>query len=302
MRRNVQHSLLLAGLGLALAGPALAAEPTPAEAGDVAIQKLFEESTRQVLPLDPSQIREFRGKLKQTEEALYDTPPEISNRTIRLALDPGAEAPKVRLAPGYVSTFALFDATGAPWPISSLTQPGGSADSKPFDVTRVEVGEKNIITVSPLSRSAHGNVVLILEGHPMPVTIRLQTTEAASSASDSIAFQANRRGPLAAAPEIGKPPVSAVDKIQLAFLDGVPVSGARELSLVPDLKDVAVWEYQGKYYLRTPHPAVWPAWTSVATGVDGTRVYEMPPVPSIMVSANGVTQSLTVEDTRVSSR
>ena len=58
-------------------------------------QALFQESLRQMMPLDEGQIQEYRERSDQRERALLPIAPALSSRTVRVPLEPGRAPVKV---------------------------------------------------------------------------------------------------------------------------------------------------------------------------------------------------------------
>lgn len=52
-------------------------------------QALFEESLRQMMPLDESQIQEYRSRSDERERALLPVSPSLNTRTVNVSLEPG---------------------------------------------------------------------------------------------------------------------------------------------------------------------------------------------------------------------
>jgi len=260
-------------------------------------QRQFELSTEQVLPLTPEQIRAFKAKVGDTTQAMRPLePPKMVTRSAKLKLEPGVTPPALQVAPGYVSTVLFYDSSGAPWPITSITV--GNANK--FSVQHNEnLKPGNMITVSPLSRHSHTNLAVTLQNQSLPVVLSVKTDDAERGAiHDSlVSFSATMRGPLAEKPTIGGvAATSVVDETMLGFVDGVPPASAKFMNCIPRTDGVSVWKYDGQIYVRSRHAAIWPAWNMVANGTGDVRVYKMPVVPSIMLSVNGATQTLSLEE------
>ena len=261
-------------------------------------QRQFELSTEQVLPLTPEQIKQFKGSVGKTTEALrLSEPPTMNTRSAKLKLEPGVMPPVIQLAPGYVSTILIYDVSGAPWPITSIT----TGNTNYFSVHHNEsLKPGNMLTISPIARYAHTNIAVTLEGQSLPVILQVRTDDRDKGAiHDSlVSFQTDMRGPLAEKPSIGggQNAKSVVNETMLAFLDGAPPSEAKYVSSKPSFEGVSVWEYMGQTYLRTRYPAMWPAWTTVVNGAGKIRVYKMPIVPSIMLTVGGTTQTINLGD------
>jgi len=259
--------------------------------------KAFKQSLQSYVPLSPEQIEQLQNRMQETNEAVHSAPPpKMSNRTRRFVLDPGHEPPVLKVAPGYVSSIAFFDVTGEPWPVTSIVvgNPSYYNVQKPKDLK-----PGNMLIITALKKHVDSNIVLTLQGHDMPMTIQLETIDRKKEAvtDATIAFQANKRGPLAKEPQIGPELDPTVDNTMLSFLDGVPPSSAKHKIVTPAIEGVHLWSYQKSYFLRTKYSVVWPAWVSIVKGVGGVNVYKFSKkTPSVMLSKNGKTVSLKVEN------
>lgn len=269
----------------ALAGGAISASNSTS-------RNVFEESLKQRFPMSKEQIRHFKRRLDETQRTLRDnSTPKMNTQTRRLSFETGSKPSVLRIAPGYVTTLAFMDATGKPWPVSSVTL----GNPNYYKVVQPK-GEGHIITVSALKKYADSNLALTFQGRHMPVTIQLKTVSGEQESTDSlVVFQTDRRGPNAEEPTIGPRPEPTVSKVMMSFLDRVPPGSARRMEIKPRVSGVSLWSYQDALYLRTEYPVMWPAWTAVSHGPNDVRVYEMPRVSSVMVSREGKSVSIKVK-------
>ena len=76
----------------ATAGPAATVAstnaPPQADAKNPDVQSLFEESLRQMMPLDQEQIQEYRSRSDERDRALLPVSPTLNTRTVRVTLQP----------------------------------------------------------------------------------------------------------------------------------------------------------------------------------------------------------------------
>ena len=84
-------------------------------------QALFEESLRQMMPLDKEHIQEYRKRSDQRERALLHVSPDLRTRTVRVTLEPGRAPVKVFTTANIATSLVFHDSTGQPWPITSVT-------------------------------------------------------------------------------------------------------------------------------------------------------------------------------------
>jgi intracellular multiplication protein IcmK len=248
-----------------------------------------------VLPLVPQQIEAYKKHVDETKRAIVEEKPKTSTGSRNLKLEASAEIEEVVLTPGYITSIVFYDSTGEPWPITSCSLGNNNA----FAVIRPEnLQPGNMINVQGLQKFANSNIVLTLQDFSLPVVVNLQTTgmKGKGAVTNSmISFRANRMGPNAKQPIIGKPLQTSISETMMTFLNGVPPREAENISTVSKREDMDLWRYEGSLYLRTYTPVIWPAWDLLANGSEGLALYKLPDVPNILVSVNGKKISLDVE-------
>jgi len=104
----------------------------------------------------------------------------------------------------------------------------------------------------------------------------------------------NQAGPNASPPVVGAKVTSSVSTELMSFLDGVPLSTAKPLTLKDAPEDIQAWEYNNQMYLRTTHLARWPAWIQQASSSTGTYIYVMPLSSQFIVSIDGQSKTINV--------
>ena len=272
------------------------AAPDAAEQKARDAQALFEESLRQMMPLDQGQIQEYRERSDQRERALLPVSPDLRTRTVRVTLEPGRSPVPVFTTANVATALAFHDATGQPWPITSVTNGGPSF----FQVLRPELPDGNLLNVMPTQGYATSTIVVTLQDRDIPLVIRLESDSVRAperKADALVLFQLAHHGPKASVPII-KDIKETADSAMLAFLDRVPPKDARRVRVEPGSDDVLVWEYSGKRYVRTTHTLMWPAWTAVVNGAGNTRCYEVPLTSRVMLSRNGLLQTLLLKHSK----
>ena len=248
-------------------------------------QALFEESLRQMMPLDQGQIQEYRSRSDERDRAL-----------LPVTLEPGRSPVPVFTTANIATSLVFHDSTGQPWPITSVTNGGPSF----FQVLRPELPDGNLLNVMPTQGYATSTIVVTLEGRDMPLVVRLESDSVRAperKADALVLFQLAHHGPKTALPIIRDIKETA-DSSMLAFLDRVPPEKAVRVRVEPGTDDVLVWNYNGKHYLRTVHSLMWPAWTAVVNGAGNTRCYEVPVTSRVMLSRNGQIQTLLLKPSR----
>ncbi len=259
-------------------------------------QALFEESLRQMMPLDQGQIQEYRSRSDERDRALLPVSPTLNTRTVRVTLEPGRSPVPVFTTANIATSLVFHDSTGQPWPITSVTNGGPSH----FQVLRPELPDGNLLNVMPTQGYATSTLVVTLEARDIPLVIRLESDSVRAperKADALVLFQLAHHGPKAALPIIRDIKETA-DSSMLAFLDRVPPEKAVRVRVEPGSDDVLVWNYNGKLYVRTVHSLMWPAWTAVINGAGNTKCYEVPVTSRLMLSKNGQFQTLLLKHSR----
>lgn len=259
-------------------------------------QALFEESLRQMMPLDQGHIQEYRERSDQRERALLPVSPDLRTRTVRVALEPGHSPVPVYTTANIATSLVFHDSTGQPWPITSVTNGGPSH----FQVLRPELPDGNLLNVMPTQGYATSTIVVTLESRDVPLVIRLESDSVRSperKADALVLFQLAHHGPKASVPII-KDIKETADSTLLALLDRVPPDEAVRVRMEPNADGVHIWKYNGKHYVRTIHTLMWPAWTAVVNGAGNTKCYEIPVTSRVMLSNNGQLQTLLLKPSK----
>lgn len=280
--------------------PEESTQKTPAPSGSdlkkaQEAQALFEESLRQMMPLDKEHIQEYRKRSDQRERALLPVSPDLRTRTVRVTLEPGRAPVKVFTTANIATSLVFHDSTGQPWPITSVTNGGPSS----FQVLRPELPEGNLLNVMPIQGYATSTLVVTLENRDIPLVIRLESDSVRAperKADALVLIQLAHHGPKAAIPLTSTIKETA-SSAMLSFLDRVPPDDAVRLRSEPDSDAVMAWKYNGKHYVRTTHSLMWPAWTAVVNGAGSTKCYELPVTTRIMLSREGRVQTILLKNT-----
>lgn len=279
-----------------LAGTGLPGETWPDE-GDP--QGAYERSLAILLPASPEEVRSYRQSQDERAEALADPPPAaMRSRTERVWLEPGASPPLVELSPNLVTALVFTDSTGQPWPVAATVLGSGAL----FSAQLLEGEPANQVIVSPLAGHGHSNLVVGLKGKDVPLVARLSTSPAARPGrrlDGLVVFQVQEPGPLALpgapeAPGAG----SVVGDVLYGLLDGLEPEGARPVEAEPALEGETFLRSGDSLYLRTRRRLMWPAHTAMVSGPGGVAVYELPPVPSVLVRDSRGVSAVTLGDGR----
>ena len=119
--------------------------PVPEEKAKKDAQALFEESLRQMMPLDQGQIQEYRSRSDERERALLPVSPDLNTRTVSVSLEPGRSPVPVYTTANIATSLVFHDSTGQPWPVTSVTNGGPSF----FQVLRPELPDGNLLRATP---------------------------------------------------------------------------------------------------------------------------------------------------------
>jgi intracellular multiplication protein IcmK len=257
-------------------------------------QSLFEESLRQLMPLDEGQIQEYRERSDQRERALLPVSPNLNSRTVRVSLEPGTAPVAVRTTANVATSLVFHDSTGQPWPVTSVTNGGPSF----FQVLRPELPDGNLLNVMPVQGYGTSTIVVTLANRDIPLVIRLESDSVRSperKADALVLIQLAHYGPKAAVPIVADIK-ETVDSSLLAFLDHVPPAKAVRIPTEPNPEKLNVWKFNDRHYIRTSHTLMWPAWTAVVNGAGNIKCYEAPVTSRIMLSESGRIQTVILKD------
>ncbi|MBA2654552.1 MAG: type IV secretion protein IcmK [Gammaproteobacteria bacterium] len=248
----------------------------------------FSETTDNLLPLTPDQIRTLHSLFSNTQRAVGETPgipprPTSSSKIVNLAC--GATPPIIRLTAGFVSSLVFLDASGAPWPIDSYDL----GDPRSYNIQWDR--KSNMLLVQAITEYKSGNLAVMLRGFGTPVMLTLLPGQRA--VDYRVDLRIPSLGPNAAPSSMPEVLPGASNPILLDVLNGIPPVGSRALQ-IPG-RDCSVWLLAGKIYLRTRLTVLSPAWISTLSSADGMHAYEMLPTPVILASENGKMVKLTIQ-------
>lgn len=265
----------------------------------------FQASLRNLAPLTPGQIRETKRVIDQDQKAEAAPPegmPTSTVRSITLTLQPGEQPPVLNLFQGNVTSLVFSDATGQPWPVTSVTVGDKSTVSANIAGNSLvkavspsaggSVDGSNVVTMSPLTANVLAqNVVVTLQGLDIPVIGEIKA--GGSKVDYRVDITIEKRGPNAA-DDVSFSTVGQVGSPTLQdFVDGIPPKGTTTLqSSDPSIQ---AWYLDGQMYLRTDSvDLLSPAYTSRATNISGVELFALPATPDIIVDRNGSPTSVTI--------
>lgn len=256
----------------------------------------LEDAKGVVSPLEPDQITELRGYYEDTRRAAIKRPVNGVGqiRSTSVELDPGSAVPDLRTMPNELSTLVFVDSTGAPWPLAA---PPRVSRNDLFDVNWLE--GTNMITVSPLTSYNEGSVTVVLDGMPIPVSVKMTTINPSSTSSEHHYdsrhdLRIPGRGPNAKSPTTGDDQIALYDQVMQNFLDGLPPNGSQSIELTPSDLDANAWTYEDSLYIRTSLP-IRSSFERTLSSADGTHVYKLPATPFVALSSEGRTVTLKLD-------
>lgn len=286
---------LLMGAAPAFAHPAAPAAHAGSKASLARIQaedKAFQNSLRGFpsLSLSPRMIKEYQKRRDAIDRVVRSGDGHLSYSVVPVHLNPGARAPVVDLTTGTVLALDFIDDTGAPWPLTSETV----GNPRWFHVTLPKkLPQGNLLLITPLVRVGTTNVVVTLKDEDSPITVVLRSRPHRTLLPSVVNVAVPGIGPEGVPPTLITAGPSTVTASQIAFLDGVPPTKARPLTVSP-MAATQVWSYHGQLYVRTRSSLVFPAWTAVVRGGRHMRVYTVPTAPVLLLMRHGTQTQLTV--------
>lgn len=246
-------------------------------------EEAFDELMTEVLPLSPQQIMQLQKfyDLSLQAKATPPTPPPTPHfNSLPVNLEPGSQAPVIRLAAGFVSTLLFVDRTGAPWPITAYSL----GDPKNFNIQWDN--QSNTMFVQSTKKYVHANMAVRLVGLNTPVMLTLVSGQ--KNVDFRVDLQLQARGPEAFPAVVEKTPYSTqVNVDMINILDGIPPAGSLKLDVHGGPGQA--WLFQDKIYYRSKVTLLSPAWMATVSSPDGTHVYEIMPTPYLLASKDGKT-------------
>lgn len=256
----------------------------------------LEDAKQVISPLEPDQITDLRGYYEETRRAAVARPVNGIGkiRSTSVQLSPGSAVPELKTMPNELSTLVFVDSTGAPWPLAASPR---VSRSDLFDVNWLQ--GTNMITVSPLTSYNEGSLTVVLDGMPIPVSVKMTTINPKADSSEHQYdsrhdLRIPGRGPNAKAPTTGNEQIALYDQIMQDFLDGLPPSSSQSVELSPSDLDAKAWTYENSLYIRTSLP-IRSSFDRTLSSADGTHVYKLPVTPFVALSSEGRTVTIQLD-------
>ena len=231
----------------------------------------------EVAPLSPSQIRQMGRTIEETERAAAVRPrfvPRVVSSQVSASMQPGVTPPVARLSANYVTTLVFMDQLGAPLKVKSVDL----GSPKGFNLTWAG-GEEgtNFLSLSPTSLYPTGNIAVVLQGVPVPITLTLVTGQREVDDRVDVRVRGVVSGPISVSGTLPQ----GISRTAQDMLGGVAPPGTKQLST--SRQDVQAWFLGQRFYLRAPAGAtvLSPACIEIAQGPDGSSVCSIPPIPVV---------------------
>ncbi len=252
-------------------------------------QIAYGKMLNQVFPMTPEQIAALKKEYIKSQKAAADpvgTLPQPSIAMVQVDLAPSATPPVIRTAVGHVSSLVFADATGQEWPIKAYSVGDPSAFNLQWDQ------KSNILLVQSQTNYKYSNLAVILEGLNTPVMVSLVSGQKATDYR--VDLRIPQYGPKAHITQQKLP--AAADANLLAFLNGVPPTGSKQLVIKNSAGRCTGWIWKNNLYLRVQKGIniLSPAFISVVGSMDGTKVYQMPLVSIVLATYNGSDHKVTL--------
>jgi intracellular multiplication protein IcmK len=282
---NQQAGQVLAGQIPPLPAGITASAPRP---GEGLSPEAFAALVNGQLPLNASQVKEVNKQLdsvKRARSARVGPAPRPVSVTARVTLAAGANPHVLRLSPDTVTSVVFTDVTGAPWTVLRVV-----SGAKELEIPKEFLTTKtNMFTIMPTDDYVSTNIAVFLDGAPAPVMMAVETNQREVDFRVDVSVQA--RGPGAVAPVISRGLVDSVSADLTSMVAGVTPAQAKPLKvLASDVPDVQAWVLGKRMYVRARANVLAPPVPKdgkVATGADGTKVYELPLAPEVLLMQGG---------------
>lgn len=279
------------------APPAAVIPPLPAEVstkpGAGISAEEFGKIFNSQFPITPDQVRQLNKMLDGVERATTERTgpaPLPTTGTTRVSFAAGAGPQVVRVSPGTVSTLVFNDISGSPWMVERVA----TGQVKVLDVgSGRKDGPSNMVTLNPLVNNVSTNIAVFLEGAPAPIVMAVESGQKSVDFRLDVSVQA--RGPNAQLPSISRGFVDSVPAELNDMVAGLTPKQAKPLKVVSsDVGDVQAWVMGNRMFVRSRANMLAPAPVRVATGADGTKVYESSHFPQVLMSQGGTPGKVTL--------
>ena len=253
----------------------------------------FEFAVDAMMPLTPAEIRRLRGLVEGKQEAINEViaPRATTLKSIPVSLQPGAVTPSIHLVPNHAVALEILDVTGAPWPITSHIV----GDSARFAVLVPDVGDTNVVTISPQTVFGRTNVLITLAKNSTPVAVTLKADAEIEHYHDRVTLIVDGRGPNAAPPSLVTLPGRESAEL-LSVLDGVQPGAATRL-WPSEARIREAWRDDDTLWLRGDFLLISPAPYARISGAGNISAYQLAYTPVVLIyTPDGETKQVQLEE------
>lgn len=247
------------------------------------------------LPFTPAQTKKIKKAALDAEEASkarVDTNPHPTMGPLTVHLDSGARIQVIRVAANYSTSLIFSDVTGAPWPLVDVI----AAQRGQLDIPEAAKGEDgklkqetNQITLVPLVDVVRTQITVKLAKAPAPIILIVASGQSEVDVRRDISVQA--RGPGAVMPTLARGTTESVPVELTNMVAGLTPPDATSLKVISsDVPDVRAWARGQRMYVRTKAQVLSPPVPKdgkVASGPEGTKVFELPLSPVVLLMQGG---------------
>lgn len=253
--------------------------------------RAFEALMEQMYPTTTDQLKKIQQKEREFNHVLYDNKqPSALTDIIHVSTKPGAKPVEIFVASHHTSTLNLIDATGQPWPITSVMF-GNNADYK---IAKVEGhAYANIIRINPEREVGTTNVNLSLVDLPTTITVTMKNNT--DKYHPSPILQIDKNGPHAKVSPIFSIANINSDKILKNIVLGIAPTEFERLTSSD--KNVEAWRHNGNLYIRTVYQPSSPLPRGIHYGPGNYASYRLNDIPVlVMTSSDGYEKKITLEE------
>lgn len=240
----------------------------------------FKELLEKTMPLTPKQIRTLRKQKDASQRAAAATPsvpPKPVATTLPVDLSPGVTPPVIRLSAGFVTSLVFIDATGEPWPVVDYSLGNPDTFNMQWDK------KTNTLFVQSTNTYAAGNLAIRLKDLNTPIMLSLVSGQ--RNVDYRVDLRVQGRGPNALAAVTSNDYGNNMPPELISVLDGIAPQNGKELQVSNNMG--RAWLHNDNLIFRTKFTLLSPAWSTVVSSPDGTKVYSLTPTPLILAMLDG---------------
>lgn len=249
--------------------------------------RLRAHKNSQLSPEEILEQRRFQRETSYATNAPLKSPPDLVMRTVEVSLE-DQKPLEVFVGRGYSSSVVFFDQTGEPWPLENGADALG--DDSAFRSQTI-ADQAHMATFQVLRDFSQSNALVILEGLPVPIVLRLVGSD--EKVDTRLTIRVPRMGPHAKVEVNTREELDSMPPALMSFMNGETLPGAvrYEMRGVPG----EVYLVDGHLYLRTRANLITPSPLRAPTSSVGYNIYVLPPVTHLLFSVDGSMVEATIE-------